>query len=155
MGKCLLCACKTSVEIQQQDKVLKESLLRCAMWKVLQYWGLLSKYQNDQNTVFALLWKSRDFCPDCLGVLEEIAKIHYKVMALELLIQEKVERLGRAVVERERADAGDGTLASTPNSASTSSDRMETLEVLETWKILRESVSQRNGLHFNNDSVYS
>jgi hypothetical protein len=106
------------------------------MWKVLQYWGLLSKYQNDQNTVFALLWKSRDFCPDCIGVLEEIAKIHYKVIALELLTQEKVEGLGRAVVERERADAGDGTLASTPNSIA-SSDTMETSEVLETWKILR------------------
>jgi hypothetical protein len=154
MGKCLFCVCGTSVENQQQDKVLKESLLRCAMWKVLQYWGLLSKYQNDQNTVFALLWQSRDFCPDCIALLEEIAKIHYKVIALELLIQEKVERLGRAVVVRERADAGDGTLASTPNSIA-SSDTTETSEVLETWKILRESVSQSNGLHFNNDSVYS
>jgi hypothetical protein len=155
MGKCLLCLCETSVENQQQDKVLKESLLRCAVWKVLQYWGLLSKYRNnDQNNKeFALLVQSRGFCPDCIGVLEEIAKIHYKVIALELLIQEKVERLGRAVVERERADAGDGTLASTQNSASTSSDRMETLEVLETWSGLRESVSQSNDLDLNNDSV--
>jgi hypothetical protein len=149
MGECLLCS--RSVEATSS---LENGTLRCALWKVLQYWGLLAKYRNnDQNKEFALLVQSRDFCPDCIALLEEITKIHYKVIALELLIQEKVERLGRAVVERERADAGDGTLASTPNSASTSSDRMKTLEVLETWSGLRESVSQSNDLDLNNDSV--
>jgi hypothetical protein len=132
MGECLLCS--RSVEATSS---LENGTLRCALWKVLQYWGLLAKYQNDQNKEFALLWQSRDFCPDCIALLEEIAKIHYKLIALELHIQEKVERLGRAVVERERADAGDGTLASTQNTSHVC-DETE----MDAWNRLRTSVSQ-------------
>jgi hypothetical protein len=146
-AQCLLCGATLGDADGDniQSKSWDESILRCALWKLLEYWGLLAKYQNDQNKGFALWQNMRDFCPDCIAVLEEIASIHYKVKALELLIQAKAEQLGRTVVEREQAEAAAGTLASTPQTdmmLSNNNVKMDPLGSNDAWVKLRASVSQ-------------